>query len=85
MHWDYNEYMATTSMHQETLTPVFNNYENKVRVGLYFEKKNLTSEIAKLLFLNDGETEALVDYSVNELSKLYKNKNFSCKIRDFSD
>lgn len=85
MHWDYNEYISSTTIHQEDLTPVFNYYGNTVRVGLFFEKKNLISDISELLFLNKTEFGQINKYSANELSNLYKNKNFSCKINKFND
>lgn len=85
MHWNYDDYMGKTSIYQENLTPVFNNYNNDARISLFFDKKYLVSEVSDLLFLKKEEFEKAMKYSIDELSEFYKNKNFSCKIDKFSN
>ena len=85
MQWDYNEYMAAAGIYQEDLTPVFTYDGDIIRVGLFFEKKNLVSNISDLLFLNKEEFNQAKKYAINELSRLYKSKNFACKISEFND
>ncbi len=85
MHWNYDDFMGKENVYQEDLSPVFNNYGNEIRISLFFEKKHLVSELSDLLFLTKDEFRKAIKYSPNELAKLYKNKNFSCKINEFNE
>ena len=85
MHWNYDDFMGKTSIHQETLTPVFNNYNDEVSISLFFEKKYIVSELGSLLFLNQDESSKIKKYTINELKKIYENKNFSCKNNEYNN
>ena len=85
MHWNYDDFMGKTSIHQESLTPVFGEYNNEISISLFFDKKYLVSELGSLLFLDQNESYKIQKYSLSDLKKIYRSKNFSCKDDEYNN
>lgn len=80
LHADYNIYMSKTSIDQEALLPTFSVINTDIIVNYSVDKETLTSETARLVFLDDKQYSKLPSYSINDAMSLYKNKGFHCEI-----
>ena len=82
MNWNYDDFMERAGLYHDNLTPVFSVYGSDATIGLSFKKEDFTPEISSLLFLTKDEFKGIANYSANQLSKIYKYKNFSCKTKE---
>ena len=78
LHADYNIYMGKNNLSQSMLNPSFSAVENRVKVSLLTDAKNLTNNTIVFFFLNMDEFQTVRRYSMRDLAKLYENKGFSC-------
>lgn len=79
LHADYNKYMSAVGLNSESLNPVFSMDKSKLMVSLYAEAKKLDSAVARLFFIDTDDYAKISDYSVDDFSKMYESKGFTCK------
>ena len=80
LHARYNNYMGEHGLENTMLTPVFQNVDGKLKIGLYLDnyKKNMSPAIAKLFYIEDGSMNVVAKSSITEMKEYYENKGFSC-------
>ena len=80
LHAKYNTYMADYNLSPAILGPTFSVVESKLKINLYTDTSNITSETGKLFFLSPDETSTLIEKPAEQLKNIYSNKQFSCNI-----
>ncbi len=77
-HADYNIFMSTTSKNPESFSPSFSHTDSSMQINLFGEIGQLTSQTAKLFYIDSDTFEKLDFSSADEVVKNYEDKNFSC-------
>lgn len=80
LHARYNIYLSQYDMDSESLTPIFQTVDNKMRIKLYLDSYGkMNSVYGKLFFIGDGSMDTIAKKSVDETRKIYENKGFLCE------
>lgn len=78
-HADYNIYLGTNNVNQESLYPTFTFDGAKAKINLFgVGEESLNSVTARFFFLSADVVRELETYSSDELMKIYADRGFSC-------
>ena len=71
LHARYNIYLSQYDMDSESLTPIFQTVDNKMRIKLYLDSYGkMNSVYGKLFFIGDGSMDTIAKKSVDETRKI---------------
>lgn len=82
MHAKYNEYMGGVDVYSESLNPVFNAMNTKMKIALYAEPKNLSEAVMTLFFLEKDDYGQLKNMKGIDFEKKYESRGFKCTFRE---
>ena len=78
LHARYNNYLGQYNIDGESLTPVFQTIDNKLRIKLYLDSYgNMNSAYGKLFYIGSGSLDTVAKKPMDETRKIYENKGFS--------
>ncbi len=75
----YNNYMNENGQKPEELSVAYDEMNTKLHIGIYADNvSKLNEATAVFFFINKEDVNQFKKYSLEEVSKYYKNKGFSC-------
>ena len=79
LHAQYNKYMQTMA---DELSPSFSLVDDDLKINFFVKAYDLTSGLAKMVFINKDEFDQMSGFAVADLVKIYQNKGFSCEYKN---
>ena len=77
----YNNYMSENGRKSEDLSVAYDEMNTKLHIGVYADSVDKLNEVtAVFFFVSKEDVNQFKKYSMEEVSKYYKNKGFSCNI-----
>ena len=80
LHARYNTYLGQSGIDGESLTPVFQTIDNKMRINLYLDSyRKMNSAYGKLFYIENSNMSTIAKESLDRAKKIYENKGFVCE------
>ena len=77
----YNYYMSENGKKSDDLSVTYDEMNTKLHIGIYADGADKLNETtAVFFFINKDDVNQFKKYSLEEVSKYYKDKGFSCNI-----